>query len=368
LKTILLIDDDAAIRETFGLALRQQGYQVLVADSGGSGLKLALLHPPDLILSDINMPGGDGKKLLEQIRETPALSTTQVVLMTGRPDLVTPRSGMEAGADDFLVKPVKHEALLRCVHARLVRAEVHWRVEDRILENLRSSVPTQLPHEFFTPLAGIIGLSEILCSTFAPAFTKEVQGFHQDIHASALRLHRTLRNYLMILELQGETPDAGKKASRLPIEEWEKSVQAGVKEAARRNGRLKDVTVRLDGTPEAIRGSDLILLMEELVDNACKFSPAETPIEVHHDGQRAITVTDRGRGMTAEDIRRVGAFQQFDQKKYGQQGLGLGLILVQKIAAKYGAKLSVESEPGQGARVQVRFSPASPPPAASAPG
>ena len=115
MKTILLIDDDQQLRAMFGLALRKNGYHVIEADSGVAGLAMARQHLPDLILSDIHMPGGDGSTLLRDIRHDPELRSRQVVLMTGRPDLVTPRKGMEEGADDFLVKPVSLDALRSCV-------------------------------------------------------------------------------------------------------------------------------------------------------------------------------------------------------------------------------------------------------------
>jgi CheY-like chemotaxis protein len=157
MKTILLIDDCQQVRTAFRLALRTNGYHVIEADSGAAGLEIARQHLPDLILTDIHMPGGDGSSLLRHIRGDAKLKSSQVVLMTGRPDLVTPRKGMEEGADDFLVKPIGLESLLNCVKARLSRASISWRVEDQMLDQLRSWVPPHLPHEFFTPLAGIIG-------------------------------------------------------------------------------------------------------------------------------------------------------------------------------------------------------------------
>src|ERR1700722_11137624 len=164
MKTILLIDDDQQVRMMFGVALRKHGYHVIEAESGVTRLALAREHLPALILSDIHMPGGDGPTLLRDIRHDPELRSKQVVLMTGRPDMVTPRKGMEEGADDFLVKPVGLKAVLSCVEARFSRASISWRVEDQMLAQLRSSVPSNLPHECFTPLAGIIGLMEILRS------------------------------------------------------------------------------------------------------------------------------------------------------------------------------------------------------------
>src|SRR5476649_2968027 len=165
----------------FGMALRRSGHNVIEADSGVTGLAMARQHLPDLILTDINMPGRDGSTLLHEIRRDPELRSKQVVLMTGRPDLVTPRKGMEEGADDFLVKPVGLKALLSCVEARFSRASISWRVEDQMLAQIRSSVPANLPHEFFTPLAGIMGLMEILRSDFPGLAQEEVRAIHDDV-------------------------------------------------------------------------------------------------------------------------------------------------------------------------------------------
>ena len=138
MKTILLIDDSQETREAIGEALRANGYNVIEADSGVGGLEMARKHLPDLILSDIHMPGGDGSTLLRDIRRDSELRARQVVLMTGRSNFVPSRKSMEEGADDFLVKPVSLQTLLNCVKARFSRASINWRVEDQSLAQLRS--------------------------------------------------------------------------------------------------------------------------------------------------------------------------------------------------------------------------------------
>jgi signal transduction histidine kinase len=353
MKTILLIDDDEQLRSIFSLALSRSGYRVLEADSGVAGLALARRHLPDLILSDIHMPGGDGTSLLHAIRRDPELRSKQVVLMTGRPDLVTPRKGMEDGADDFLIKPVNLEALRACITARFSRASISWRVEDQMLTQLRSSVPPQLPHEFFTPLAGIIGLMEILRADYPNLDATEVKDIHEDVYRSALRLNRTLRNYLLILDLQQSTPPVVSPLLSAP--EVEQSIQTGVSEALRQNERRDDLTLDINASPLAIKSSDLSLIIEELIDNACKFSRRGTPVKVQLSADGHLTVSDYGRGLTPEEISRIGAFQQFDRKKHEQQGLGLGLDLVQKITCRCGAEFSIHSQPGEKTEVRITF-------------
>jgi CheY-like chemotaxis protein len=129
-RTILLVDDDQQLRELLCFALRRSGYDVIEADSGVAAFQMARQYLPELIVSDIDMPGGDGASLLRDIRLHPELKSRQVVLMTGRPDLLAPRKGMETGADDFLMKPVSLRAFLSCVKARFNRASLIWPLED----------------------------------------------------------------------------------------------------------------------------------------------------------------------------------------------------------------------------------------------
>ena len=122
MKTILLVDDDELLRELFGAALRKKGYYVIEADSGVEGFEKALKNLPDLILTDICMPGGDGETFLHNLRDDPELRTRQIVVMSGMPDLLVPRTGTEEGADEFLTKPVSLKDLLNCVQARFIHA------------------------------------------------------------------------------------------------------------------------------------------------------------------------------------------------------------------------------------------------------
>ena len=353
MKLILLIDDDEGIRFSFGEALRSRGHRVIEADSGEDGLELARQQMPDLILTDINMPGGDGQMLLQHIRADPELRGTQVVLMTGRPDRVPARKGMEQGADDFLVKPITAEALFSCVEARLNRADVHWRVEDRVFSNIQLS--SQLPHEFITPLAGILGLSEILMSDFSSLSAAEMKDFHHGIHQSALRLKRTVKNYLLVLELEQESKiRAGTEL--LTHAKLQKLLKSAVDSALEREDRRDDITIRSEECSIWVQPSDLTHIVEELVDNAFKFSRHGTAVNVRLGGDGVLLVTDAGRGMSEEEISQIGAFRQFNRDEHEQQGLGLGLTLVQKLASRSGARFSVQSKPGQGVQIRIEFS------------
>jgi hypothetical protein len=157
-----------------------------------------------------------------------------------------------------------------------------------MLAQLRSWVPPHLPHEFFTPLAGIIGLMEILRGDFPTLTSAEVNDMHNHVYQSALRLHRTFRNFLLVLDLQ--------TASSQPVppffssREVEESIQGGVDQALRQYERREDVTVRLDACSISVKAGDLSRIIEELVDNACKFSLSLRVLPTLVDRLEAVAV------------------------------------------------------------------------------
>ncbi len=340
MKSILIIDDDPGILEVHRMALEGEGYQVFTASDGEEGLSVAREKLPDVILTDIHMPGTDGCSVLQAIRADPTLGTKQVVLMTGNPLLVTPRSGMELGADDFLLKPFTLEELRRCIEARLQRAKIHWRVEDRVIAELRTNLTSTLPHEFFTPLAGVLGLVDMLKHDVQRLTPAEVQDTLCEIEKCGWRLQRTLKNFLMTLGEPGLEPPV---PTTLEAEVVEDFVLAAAAAVGRRTGRTADIHTQIE--PVALIGvaADYLIMAEELISNACNFSRHGTPIDVVLARTGVLSVRDRGRGMSDEQIARLGAFQQFGRERHEQQGLGLGLSLVQRLAARYGARLRLES-------------------------
>lgn len=354
-KTILLFDDDPEVLETLGSALRVEGYHVCEAASGEEGLSLAREHAPDLIITDIGMPGTDGRTVLQALREDPALGTTQIVLMTGNTLACDVREGMNLGADDFLEKPFSLAALSRCVSARLRRAHVHWRVENRLIAELRGSLSSTLPHEFFTPLAGILGLVQILRGDLRQLREDELYDLLDGIERSGWRLHRTLRNYLAILDLDQRGNVAAARSSLIMPATVREVIATQVDSVTRRHGRGGDVTIDVEpcNLPGDVRS--LSTLVEELIDNACEFSRKGSPIRVELKADGVLRVSDNGRGMSAEQLARIGSFHQFERDQFEQQGLGLGLVLVQKLTAAVGGAFSIESEPRRGTSVSVRF-------------
>jgi adenylate cyclase len=135
---ILVVDDDASIRRMFQLLLTETGYRVSTANSGEEALAYMELVTPDLVLMDLMLPGISGQQVTERIKANPDKPFIPVILVTARNDPKSKVTALDAGADDFLVKPVEFAELLARVRAmlRLQRSQRSLRAEQRKTELL----------------------------------------------------------------------------------------------------------------------------------------------------------------------------------------------------------------------------------------
>ncbi len=119
---ILLIEDDADTRAALTLLLEHHGFAVRTADSGSTGLEAARLRTPDLVITDLSMPGLNGLEMLTQLRRVPAFADVPVMVLSAQRDMGNRVAGFELGADDFLTKPVQVDDLLARIRRLLVRS------------------------------------------------------------------------------------------------------------------------------------------------------------------------------------------------------------------------------------------------------
>ncbi len=118
---ILLVDDEADILEIVGYNLTQEGYQVFTAENGKEAVQKAKKHIPHLIIMDVMMPEMDGMEACEIIRKAPELSQTIITFLTARSEDYSLVAGFDAGADDYITKPIKPKVLVSKVKALLRR-------------------------------------------------------------------------------------------------------------------------------------------------------------------------------------------------------------------------------------------------------
>ena len=118
---ILLVDDEQDILEIVGYNLSQEGYQIITASNGKEAIAKAKKEHPQLIIMDVMMPEMDGMEACENIRKIPELSNVLITFLTARSEDYSQVAGFDAGADDYITKPIKPKVLVSKVKALLRR-------------------------------------------------------------------------------------------------------------------------------------------------------------------------------------------------------------------------------------------------------
>ncbi|MDT0294120.1 response regulator transcription factor [Mesonia ostreae] len=119
--SILLVDDDPDILEIVSYNLAAEGYHILTAENGKEAVKKAKKKKPDLIILDVMMPEMDGIEACEQLRKIPSLENTMITFLTARGEDYSQMAGFDAGADDYITKPIRPKVLVSKVKALLRR-------------------------------------------------------------------------------------------------------------------------------------------------------------------------------------------------------------------------------------------------------
>ena len=359
---ILVIDDEEWLREMIRLALAQRGFDVVEARDSIEGMSVARAQLPDLILCDVNMDkAGAGYTLLAKLREDATTAAIPFILMTGLADAAGMRQGMALGADDYLPKPFKIDELYSAVEARLRKVKTVRDEAEKKLTNLRNQISFALPHEMRTPLNGIISNAELLATNEEmPLPASEIAIMGREISQSGQRLERLIENFLAYAQIELLAADAtGVSELREARIAMPGSVAKSTAEnIADRAGRLADLTVETADAPLAIAEQYFQKIVTELVQNAFKYSEPGSLVRVRLAAKgedMELVVQDSGRGFSTEQIRRIGAYVQFERKMQDVEGLGLGLTIAKKLVELHGGAVSVESGQGNGSIVTVKL-------------
>jgi len=349
---ILVIEDEESIRENILDLLEAENFEGIGAINGKVGIKLASEQIPDLILCDMMMPEVDGHGVLKALRSEPLTATIPFIFLTAKADKSDIRTGMELGADDYITKPCTPQELLKAIAIRLEKQKTISRQSQKTLDELRTNISMSLPHELRTPLNAIMGFSELILSEYQVLEESDILEMIGQIQASGHRLYRLIQNFLLYAELEiaATNPELLKEMRNSEFSCVKSLLSQKARQQAKHANRTDDLQLNLQDSSVAIDSVRLAKIVEELLDNAFKFSLEGTPVvlsTVVENQTFILSVKDQGRGMTADQIAQLEAYRQFDRKLYQQAGLGLGLAIVQRLAELHGGKFKIESLPQQ---------------------
>ncbi|MBI5803024.1 MAG: response regulator [Verrucomicrobia bacterium] len=362
---ILLVDDADVFRQSVANLLRSRGHEVIEAENGLIGLKLARTHLPDVVVSDIVMSQVDGYAMTSLLRQHPTTADIPLVLITGEADLKGMRKGMTLGADDYIAKPFKMDELVAALELRVHRRRALRDEVEQKLACLGSGIGMTLPGELSQPLKTILDTSRSLAAAGQTLKAEEVIALAQATHAAALRVERLTRNLFLHaqIELFGSNPAHLNALRQALAADAGDVVAAQARRCAEAGARTPDLQLKISPGSAAIAEAHLAKLVEELVGNALQYSSSGTPVTVqsYDDGHDfLLTVMDKGPGMSPELVAGL-SFSAPAVRQTGEPYVtGLGLPIARRLAELHGGKLLLHSEPGKGTTVRVSL-PARPP-------
>jgi signal transduction histidine kinase len=351
-RQLLLVEDDAMLREALSYSLEKAGYAVHGCESGEEALKAAEKGGFELSLLDLTLPGMNGLELLAGLKAS--RDTSESVMMTGNGSIETAVESMRLGAYDYLTKPFDTPELLRRLDKAMEKRSLNLRVgELEELSRLKNEFVANMSHELRTPMNAIMGYTSLILDGLYGEISVGMQQSLRRVESNAGDLLRMINDVLDFSKLS-----AGKMlVSEKPFD-LRALVQA-VCDTTEGLARPKGVSVSMDWRAEP--GLQLLSdagkirqILVNLAGNAVKFT-SKGAVQVSVDsvkGEKAvkISVSDSGIGIAPEKMGLL--FQEFSQvnasitREYG--GTGLGLAICKKLAGLLGGEVGVQSRLGQG--------------------
>lgn len=359
---ILVIENEAFIRDNIIEILMHNGYEVHGAENGMRGLELAHQLLPDLILCDLMMIGMDGFAVLDHVRSDSTLAAVPFIFVTARADRQSMRFGMEKGADDYLVKPFTIEELLAAVETRLKRQQIMNNKTVNALEATKQQLCRMIAHELRTPLSNVTMSAQLLTHKLHTMSVEDITELLNVLNSGSRRLNRVVEQMILLTQIQIGQINAEVVVSGGRVEEVENVAAEAVKTTLNLSGasaeKIRLSCKRAECKIHICHYEDTLHhALVELMMNAVTFSPEQDAVEIilANSGNLAyISIADKGPGMNPASAQEaMDFFRQINRTKFEQQGMGIGLPLAKKIIDLHGGTLELKTAPGQGMVAQV---------------
>jgi two-component system sensor histidine kinase/response regulator len=351
---ILIVDDQPSARDTLKGLLHPEGYRLAFAASGAEALACLEQVQPDTILLDVMMPGMDGLEVCRRLKAIEKWRHIPIILITALDSQEDIAAGLDAGADDFISKPVQSLELRARVRSML-RIKKQFD-ELQLMLQLREDMAGMIIHDLRNPLTPIRGLSELLLirPDLAPDVLKDIK----TINTHALRLNDYLNDLLMLAKMENGLLILNR--SRVNLNE----LIGLVKENHLFLAESKKIDLQLCLPEQAHYLSLDAKLMQRVLDNlfsnALKFSPSQSTVGVtveflnQTNGEVSpafrLKIADEGPGVPEQYRRSIfDKFKIIDLHKKEVPQIGLGLAFCKLVIEAHGGSIFVGNNQPQGA-------------------
>ncbi len=320
-------------------------FNVFEASNGLEALEISNQIKPDLIISDILMPEMDGWEFIEKFKKNKSNKNIPVIFLSALSENMNLRRGMNLGADDYLVKPFSTKDLLQSINLRINRYKQQVNDLGKVQQNLSKYIPKVLT----SPLLSIIGFTDLILGDFKNLSEDEIKNYLGKIKSSGLQLQNILKKYILFTEsyVLSQNETALENIELIGVKDVKDFVEKIVKSNFKSSDRLKDISFNIENCNVAIDAKYFGLIIQELIENAIKFSKPNTPIFISGrivDFNFLLTIKDYGCGISEDKIENILNYEGFKNENSGYQDVGLGLIIVSNILKIFRGKIHIESQ------------------------
>ncbi len=350
--SILVVDDEYNNFYVIETLLKNQSYQLHYAASGQEAIAMLELCNPDLILLDVMMPGIDGIEICRQIKSLSKWQIIPIIMITSLNSKSDLAYCLNAGADDFISKPVNGIELRARIHSML---RIKHQYDDlQSLLKLREDMVDMLVHDLRNPLSAILVGLQLLKTPNYPIERQKKQ--LTQIYSSAQNLQSLIDNLLQISLL--ESGQIRLNYKEVDIGELIQDALANFEViAAQKNQSLGCELPTASSRKVFVDRTMIHRTLDNLIANAIKFSPSNSQImiklEFLESGDTKIQVIDSGPGVSEELKRNI-----FDKYEIGTlmpeiSQIGLGLAFCKMVVEAHNGKISVQNNYPKGAIFEI---------------
>jgi signal transduction histidine kinase len=345
---LLWADDNADMRDYVRRLLAER-YDVLAVSDGLTALTAARDDPPDLVLTDIMMPGLDGFGLLRELRADARTRTIPVILLSARAGEESAVEGLDAGADDYLAKPFSAQELLARVrtHLELARVRREWANELEQANKELEAFSYSVSHDLRAPLRAIDGFSKALLDEYGEKLDEQACRYLDRVRLGIQKMSGLIND---LLDLSRINRTALRKE---PISLTELAREV-VTDLQNRESSRKVAIEIADGLTARGDPRLVTIVLVNLLGNAWKYTGKRPAAHVafgqETKGTQAVFyVRDNGAGFDMQYADKLFApFQRLHQDSEFE-GTGIGLATVQRIISRHGGRIWAEAKVDEGA-------------------
>ncbi|NER33894.1 MAG: response regulator [Oscillatoria sp. SIO1A7] len=364
---ILVVDDTPENLRLLSLMLANVGYEVRLAINGKMALKVALSHPPQLILLDIMMPDISGYEVCEKLKDSETTREIPVIFLSALDAVMDKVRAFQVGAADYITKPfqveevlarIDHQITIVCQQKKITNQNEKLQEQNRQLQNLneelrRSNVDLEqfaytASHDLQSPLQAIIGNADLLSWKYESSLEADAIHYIDEIVGASMRMKQLIQDLLAYSRVGTGNLELQPIDCQIVLKE----AMANLRERICSSG----ADISHDRLPTVMGNkTQLIQVFQNLISNAIKFRRKEVCPKIQITAEALteteewlIGVRDNGIGIKPQNRDRI--FEVFQRLHQSDEypGSGIGMAICKKIVERHGGRIWVESQFGIG--------------------